>query len=174
MFVYQLSTANHLWCSSTVTIQDMCVSLNSSDSASLVLFAKLCATSFDAHCDGEELFLKSMVVITLCVPTHIHLIPPTFQKRHDSDAFEALCFHPSREQNSVCFDVTMECKFVALVRTQVKPLNFKRNQGVLVLQRCESTLYAYCCDFGVPCECSQRITTAGQLLCCSANTPCIR
>ena len=30
---------------------------------------------------------------------------------------DVFCFHPSGEQNSVCFDVSMKCVLVALVRT---------------------------------------------------------
>ena len=44
------------------------------------------------------------------------------------EAFDALCFHPSGEQNSVCSDVTMKCDLMTLVRTQVMALDFKRNQ----------------------------------------------
>ena len=43
------------------------------------------------------------------------------------DAFDALCLHPSGEQSCVCFDVTMKYDFLALVRTQMKALDFKRN-----------------------------------------------
>ena len=44
------------------------------------------------------------------------------------EAFDALCFHPSGEQSCVCFVVTMKCDLMALVRTQVRALDFKRNQ----------------------------------------------
>ena len=44
------------------------------------------------------------------------------------DAFGALCIHPSGEQSCVCFDETMKCELMALVRTQVRVLDFKRNQ----------------------------------------------
>ena len=44
------------------------------------------------------------------------------------EPFDPLCFHPSGEQNSVCFDVTMKCELLALVRTQVRALEFRRNQ----------------------------------------------
>ena len=44
------------------------------------------------------------------------------------EPFDPLCSHPSGEQSSVCSDVTMKCKLLALVRTQVRSLDFKRNQ----------------------------------------------
>ena len=44
------------------------------------------------------------------------------------EAFDALCFHPSGEQKSVCSDVTMICELLAFVNTQVRALDFKRNQ----------------------------------------------
>ena len=44
------------------------------------------------------------------------------------EAFNVFCFHPSGEQSCVCFVVTMKCDLMALVRSQVKALDFKRNQ----------------------------------------------
>ena len=44
---------------------------------------------------------------------------------------------------------------------------------------CKSTSYAYCCGFGVPCDCRQGMTAAGQCsqtsyaFCCGVGTPCI-
>merc|ERR1712136_543150 len=43
---------------------------------------------------------------------------------------------------------------------------------------CKSTSYAYCCEFGVPCDCSQGSTASGQCeeasyaFCCGVGTPC--
>ena len=44
------------------------------------------------------------------------------------EPFDPLCFHLSGDQSSVCSDVTMKCELLALVRTQVRSLDFKRNQ----------------------------------------------
>ena len=44
------------------------------------------------------------------------------------DAFDGFCFHPPEEQSNVSFDVTMKCDLMALVRAQVKALDFKGNQ----------------------------------------------
>ena len=39
---------------------------------------------------------------------------------------------------------------------------FQEESEVAALLNCKSTSYAYCCEFGVPCDCSQGITAAGQ------------
>jgi len=47
------------------------------------------------------------------------------------DAFDGICFHPPGEQSNVCFEVPMKRELMALVRAQVKALDFKRNHGLM-------------------------------------------
>ena len=44
------------------------------------------------------------------------------------DAFDGPSLHPPGEQSSVCPDATMKSDLMALVKTQVRALDFKRNQ----------------------------------------------
>jgi len=45
------------------------------------------------------------------------------------DSFDGRCFHLPGEQSNVCFDVPMKRELLALVRAQVKGLEFRRNHG---------------------------------------------
>ena len=50
---------------------------------------------------------------------------------------------------------------MTLVKMHARALDFK-NSKVVTLLHGVFTSYAYCCQFGVPCYCSQAMTTAGQ------------
>ena len=78
------------------------------------------------------------------------------------DAFDPLCSHSSGEQSSVCFDVTMKCDLMAPCQDAGEGFGFQEESEAVALLNCESTSYACCCEFGVPCDCSQGITAAGQ------------
>merc|ERR1712012_738359 len=51
-------------------------------------------------------------------------------------------------------------------------------QATVPLAQCKSSSYMFCCDFGVPCDCSQGSTASGQCeeasyaFCCGVGTPC--
>ena len=58
-------------------------------------------------------------------------------------------------------DATLESELMALVKTQVRSLDFKRN--VVAPLNGVSPSCAYSCQFGMPCDCSQGINTAGHI-----------
>ena len=68
------------------------------------------------------------------------------------DAFDYPSLHPPEEQSSVCPDATMKSELMALVKTQVRALDFKRNQRS---QLCFTASLRRMCtaEFSVPCEC---------------------
>ena len=76
----------------------------------------------------------------------------------EEDAFDGL-----REQSNVCFNVPMKRGLMALVRGQTKALDFKRIRGGGSSAILKSTSYAYRCEFGVPCDCSQGMTAGDRL-----------
>jgi hypothetical protein len=51
------------------------------------------------------------------------------------DAFDGRCFHPPGEQSNVCFDVPMKKELFALVDSQMKALEFRRNHGLMSSSR---------------------------------------
>ena len=65
-------------------------------------------------------------------------------------------FNPSGEQSSVCLDVTMKCGFMmTLVRTQVRALDFKRNQRWKLCSTASiHVVRILAVSFDMPCDCS--------------------
>ena len=82
---------------------------------------------------GVLVFWQPRVLSNQLEP-RIPLLPVTVERdrwkvvNFPGETFDALCFHPSGEQSCVCFGITMKCELLALVRTQVGALDFKRNQ----------------------------------------------
>ena len=50
-----------------------------------------------------------------------------YEGEEGEDAFDGLRFYPPGEQSNECFDVPIECELMAIVRAQVKALDFNRN-----------------------------------------------
>ena len=55
-----------------------------------------------------------------------------------------------------------EIRFPGPCQDADEGFGFQEKLEAVALLQCESSLYAYYCEFGVPCECSREITTAGQ------------
>jgi hypothetical protein len=47
------------------------------------------------------------------------------------DAFDGECFHPPGQQSNLCFEVPMKKELQALVRAQVRALDYRRNHNLL-------------------------------------------
>ena len=61
-------------------------------------------------------------------PTGLRTATPLcYEGEEGEHAFDGLRFHPPGEQSNECFDILMECELVAIVRAQVKALDFNRN-----------------------------------------------
>ena len=75
------------------------------------------------------------------------------------EPFDPLYIHPSGEQNSVCFDVTMKYELLALVS---EGFGYQEESEVEALLKRVSTSCAYRSEFDKPCDCSQGIAAAGQ------------
>ena len=110
------------------------VSTNSRTLASVVLRWTVHSSSF-LHCVPCRFrFHAALHSVTKCDGDFSKVNVALIVVNFRGDAFDPLCFHPSGAQNSLCLDVTMKCESV----------------------------YAYCCEFGRPCDCSEGITAAEQ------------
>ena len=69
---------------------------------------------------------------------------------------------PSRRTELRVFRCHNEIRFPGPCQDADEGFGFQEKLEVVALLQCESSLYVYYCEFGVPCECSREITTAGQ------------
>ena len=63
---------------------------------------------------------------------------------------------------AACFPMHIEIRVDDPCRDACEVFGFQEESKVVALLNGVFTSYAYCCQFGVPCDCSQATTTAGQ------------
>ena len=78
------------------------------------------------------------------------------------NAFDALVLSPFRGTELRVFRCDNEIRIAGPCQDAGEGFRIQEKLVLVALLQCESSLYAYCCEFGVPCECSREITTAGQ------------